>query len=79
MAFIEGRRVRPGEVFELPDGMPPPANAEIVDDDEDMLLGKSERPVPGGGVPRTLSEMTRREQASSTGRGWMWVKEPGRG
>lgn len=56
MAFVGGRRYRPGQVFDLPDGTRLAPSMRVVDE------ARVVEPVaPAAPEPQTLSEITRRD------------------
>lgn len=66
MCFYAGRRHRPGTVFELPDGVKPSADMEVVEDQPAKATeGKSK--VKGG--PTTFSEIARKDSAAQQPKG----------
>lgn len=64
LAFIGGRRYRPGEVFELPDGMPLSANMTPVTEELRRPRGRVK-----GAEPATLSEITKADSDAQKPKG----------
>jgi len=67
MCFISGRRYRPGDVFELPDGLTPAGYMTVVDG---RLPSKPKVAVKvKGSAPETLSAITAQLAADLTPKG----------
>jgi hypothetical protein len=52
--FYHGRRYRPGEVFELPEGAKPSADMTVVDGDKPEV-----KPAKAKAEPKALSEVAK--------------------
>jgi hypothetical protein len=69
MCFYNGRRHRPGTVFELPDGVKPSHDMTVVEDEpKEKKAGKSTGKDKSGG-PATFSEITKVDGAAQQAKG----------
>lgn len=64
--FFGGRRYRPGEVFELPDGIKPSADMTVVSEKE-PAKAKGQKPKASG--PQTLADITKADSAAQAPKG----------
>jgi hypothetical protein len=66
--FFNGQRYRPGEVFELPDGVKPGEFMEVVKDAPAKdVKAKAVKPKPEG--PQTFSEITAQDSKAQAVKG----------
>jgi hypothetical protein len=56
--FFHGRRYRPGEQFELPDGVKPAASMQVVDD---KAPAKPKAAKPKADAPQTFSQIAKQD------------------
>ncbi|MBU0593359.1 MAG: hypothetical protein KKH74_06425 [Gammaproteobacteria bacterium] len=79
MCFYHGRRFRPGEVFELPDGVVPSKDMVVVSEDTKTPAGKprkEETKTPAGKprkdetkTPETFSELAKQDSDAQIPKG----------
>lgn len=66
MCFFHGRRYRPGEVFELPDGVKPSADMQVV---EEKSEAKAKPPKGKADAPQTFSDIAKQDGKAQTPKG----------
>jgi hypothetical protein len=71
--FYHGRRFRPGEVFELPEGVKPSADMQVVEEKAELKVKPQKGEVKGGKVkaegPQTFSEIAKHDGQAQAPKG----------
>ena len=69
MYFINGSRVRPGTVFDHPDGKPLNPDMTVVEGGETATVKEPKAPKSKGKAPTTFSEIAKQDSAAMTPKG----------
>lgn len=71
LCFVNGRRYRPGEIFELPEGLVPGSSMEVLKGEEAKNVPVETKPTrtkkSPAKEPETFSEITKRDAALDLG------------
>lgn len=62
--FFHGRRFRPGEVFELPDGVKPSADMQVIEEKAEAKAKPQKGEAKG---PQTFSEIAKQDAKAPKG------------